>query len=38
MPLDRQDEIDAKLLEVTKRGVGERGQLLKRIINGTASI
>lgn len=35
-----QDAFDAKLLEITKRGVGERGQLLKRLIertNGDAS-
>lgn len=31
-PLAEQDAFDAKLLEITKRGVGERGQLLKRLI------
>ncbi len=38
LPLDQQDQIDAKVLRLTKCGVGERGQLLKRIVvesNGT---
>ena len=38
LPLAKQDSIDAKLLENTQRGIGERGQLLKRIIDGTASL
>ena len=38
LPLTEQDKIDAKLLSYTKAGIGERGQLLKRIIDGTASI
>lgn len=32
MPLAEQDKIDARLLEMTKTGNGERGQLLQRII------
>ena len=32
LPLDKQDEIDAKMLRLTKDGIGERGQLLKRIV------
>lgn len=36
LPLDEQDGIDAKLLTNTQRGVGERGQLLKRIVEGTS--
>ncbi|WP_050025100.1 hypothetical protein [Verrucomicrobium sp. BvORR034] len=31
-PPDRQDEIDAHLLTLTKRGAGERGQLLEHIL------
>ena len=30
--LDVQDQIDAKLLTLTEKGKGERGQLLKRIL------
>lgn len=29
---EKQDAVDMKLLELTKRGVGQRGQLLKRIV------
>lgn len=32
LPLDEQDAADAKLLEITRRGRGERGQLLKRLL------
>lgn len=32
LPDGEQDDIDSQLLEVTRRGVGERGQLLERII------
>jgi len=32
LPPAEQDAFDAKLLEITKRGKGERGQLLKRLI------
>lgn len=32
MPLERQDAIDRHVLELTKRGKGERGQLLKHIL------
>jgi hypothetical protein len=35
---DEQEKIDIKLLELTQKGVGERGQFLKRLIEGTASI
>lgn len=38
LPLVEQDKIDAKLLDYSKRGIGERGQLLKRIIEGTAKV
>ncbi|MBK8093052.1 MAG: hypothetical protein IPK32_13955 [Verrucomicrobiaceae bacterium] len=38
LPLDAQDRIDAKLLNYSRCGIGERGQLLKRIIEGTASV
>lgn len=30
--LDQQDRIDIRLLELTQRGVGQRGQLLTRLI------
>lgn len=30
--------IDAKSLKLLKRGIGERGQLLKWIINGTVRV
>ena len=36
LPLDQQDAIDAKLLRQTKAGVGERGQLLTRILERVA--
>lgn len=32
LPLAEQDEIDAKVLRLTQSGVGERGQLLRRIM------
>jgi hypothetical protein len=32
LPADEQDKINAKLLDLTKKGKGERGQLLKNII------
>lgn len=32
MPLDEQDRIDAELLELTKKGVGNRGELFAHII------
>ena len=32
LPGVEQDKMDAKLLENTKRGVGERGQFLKRLL------
>ena len=32
LSLTDQDTIDAKLLDNTKRGVGERGQFLKRLL------
>lgn len=32
LPASEQDKLDDKFLELTKRGVGERGQLLTRII------
>lgn len=32
LPLTEQDKVDAKLLEATKKGVGERGQLLARML------
>jgi hypothetical protein len=35
---EQRDCYDAKLLELSKRGVGERGQLLKRIVEGTTKI
>jgi hypothetical protein len=38
LPLDEQDKIDAKLLTYTKKGIGERGQLLQRIMDGTAKL
>lgn len=38
LPLAEQDKIDAKLLKYTRHGVGERGQLLKRLIDGTANM
>lgn len=31
-PLDVQDQVDNKLLALTEKGKGERGQLLKRIM------
>ena len=31
-PLDQQDKIDLRLLELTERGVGQRGQLLTRLM------
>jgi len=34
LPLPEQDKIDAKLLKLTQDGVGVRGQLLKRILQG----
>jgi hypothetical protein len=34
LPLADQDVIDAKLFALTKLGVGERGQYLKRILKG----
>ncbi len=30
---EEQDKIDSQLLEVARRGVGERGQLLKRLLD-----
>ncbi len=36
LPLDQQDRIDACLLELTKEGVGERGQFLKKVLDGEA--
>lgn len=38
LPLPEQDKIDAKLLKCTQEGVGQRGQLLKRIVQGTDSV
>lgn len=38
LPLDEQDKIDNKLLQYTQQGIGQRGQLLKRIIDGSATI
>lgn len=38
LPLAEQDKIDAKLLKCTHAGVGQRGQLLKRIVQGTDSV
>lgn len=32
LPLPEQDKVDAKLLAATQKGVGERGMLLKRIM------
>ncbi len=32
LPLDQQDKIDFRLLDLTQRGVGQRGQLLTRLI------
>lgn len=32
LPLGEQDRIDERLLELTEKGVGERGQLLGRIL------
>jgi len=32
LPLDEQDKIDLRLLELTERGVGQRGQLLSRLM------
>lgn len=32
LPLPQQDALDAKLLENTQRGVGVRGQFLKRLL------
>lgn len=34
LPLAEQDAIDAKMLKLSEAGVGERGQLLKRLIDG----
>jgi hypothetical protein len=36
LPLVEQDKVDAKLLEATKKGKGERGVLLQRIIERVA--
>ncbi len=33
-PLEQQDQVDAKLLALTEKGKGERGQLLKRLMEG----
>lgn len=32
LPLDQQDKIDLRLLELTQRGIGQRGQLLTRLM------
>lgn len=32
LPDTEQDRVDAQLLDVTRRGLGERGQLLERLI------
>lgn len=32
MPLEKQDKLDARLLDATKKGQGERGQLLARLL------
>lgn len=32
LPLDQQDKIDLRLLELTQRGVGQRGQFLTRLM------
>jgi hypothetical protein len=32
LALDKQDKIDLRLLELTQRGVGQRGQLLSRVM------
>ena len=37
MPPAEQDKIDAKLVRLCKKGVGERGQYLKRLVEGTAT-
>src|SRR5688572_22049258 len=37
LPLGEQDKVDAKLLEATKKGKGERGALLQRIIERVAT-
>lgn len=37
-PLAEQDRIDAKLLDITRRGIGERGQLLRRILDGSSDV
>lgn len=34
LPLVEQDQVDAKLLRLTHNGIGVRGQLLKRILQG----
>lgn len=38
LPLVEQDKVDAKLLKLTLEGVGVRGQLLKRILQGEAKL
>ncbi|TDU64344.1 hypothetical protein EI77_04232 [Prosthecobacter fusiformis] len=38
LPLMEQDKVDAKLLKLTQDGVGVRGQLLKRILQGEAKL
>jgi hypothetical protein len=38
LPLADQDKIDAKLLVYSRQGVGERGQLLRRIIEGAQDV
>lgn len=38
LPLVEQDRVDAKLLKLTLDGVGVRGQLLKRILQGESKL
>mgnify|MGYP000255767100 CR=1 FL=1 len=38
LPDAAQDDIDGQLLAVTKRGVGERGQLLSRLLERVKSV
>lgn len=38
LPLVEQDKVDAKLLKLTQEGVGVRGQLLKRILQGESKL
>ena len=38
LPLVEQDKVDAKLLKLTLEGVGVRGQLLKRILQGETKL